>query len=358
MKYCRYCGGEVSDTAKACGHCGRWLAGEPAMPPSTAAPEEREHVGPEAVAPPAVEAVFPEPKEPAPTPLAARPEMEHGVRRPAAVEVVECQAPAEPPDELPSARAREVQPAAAVPPAQVRPPETREVKEEPPLPPRGSAVAHEPAKPVSPLAPPPAKVRRRIPAWVWGLGAVAIILIAGAALVASGALTLPSQQMAAPRATVTPAATRRATREPASVPAPAVEPLTIHLGTEDVWQTVDADQPVFVEWVWGVCDPALIADNLDALDFKVTVDGKVTAMGNMAEYRTDLREEESSGVHAWWQHYSYRLDSFRSGSAHWLDLERRFSRRVTDGCDLDGDGEVDWYGPGSVRSSSLHLVVR
>ena len=30
MKRCAHCGGEVSDTARACGHCGRWLATGPA----------------------------------------------------------------------------------------------------------------------------------------------------------------------------------------------------------------------------------------------------------------------------------------------------------------------------------------
>ena len=54
--------------------------------------------------------------------------------------------------------------------------------------------------------------------------------------------------------------------------------------------------------------------------------------------RTELREEELGGLHAWWQYYAYPMGAFRSGSTHWLDLERGFSRDVTDGCDGDGDG--------------------
>jgi hypothetical protein len=42
MKRCPYCGADVSDTAKACGHCGRWLPAEPqpegVAPPVPAAP--------------------------------------------------------------------------------------------------------------------------------------------------------------------------------------------------------------------------------------------------------------------------------------------------------------------------------
>ncbi len=306
MKYCRYCGGEVSDTARACGHCGRWLASEPATPPPDV-PKEGRQVEAESVVSPSVQPVSPEP----------------------------------PPTER-----RKVQPAAAVEPVEVPPQVKRDVRAEPPAP-----------SPVERLVS-ARKPRRSMPLWVWGLGAVVIILIAGAALAASGALGLPGQQAAAPQATVAWSATPRATGEPPSAPAPVVEPVTIRLGTEDVWQTVDADQPVLVEWVWGVCDPALIEDNLDALEFRVRVDGEVTATGNMAEYRTELREEESSGVHAWWQHYSYPVGSLRSGSAHWLDLERGFSRDVTDGCDLDGDGDVDWYSPDFVKSSTVHLVVR
>jgi hypothetical protein len=306
MRYCRYCGGEVSDTAKACGHCGRWLCSEPATAPPDV-PKERRQVQSASVVSPSVEPVSPEP---------------------------------------PSAERGDAQPAAAVEPGEAAPPVKRDVRPEPPAP---SAVE----RPVSAQKP-----IRSMPPWVWGLAAVVVILVAGAALAASGALGLPGQKTAAPQATVAWSATPQATRESASVPAPVVEPTTILLRMEDVWQTVDADRPVLVEWVWGVCDPSLLEDNLDALEFKVRVDGEVTATGNMAEYRTDLREEEFNGVHAWWQHYSYPMGSFRSGSAHWLDLERGFSREVTDGCDLNGDGDVDRYSPDFVKSSTVHLVVR
>jgi hypothetical protein len=33
MRYCAYRGGEVSESAKACGHYGRWLDAEASVPP-------------------------------------------------------------------------------------------------------------------------------------------------------------------------------------------------------------------------------------------------------------------------------------------------------------------------------------
>ena len=38
---CPYCGSEVPDTARACGHCGQWLAVGPAVPPPAAVPPKR-----------------------------------------------------------------------------------------------------------------------------------------------------------------------------------------------------------------------------------------------------------------------------------------------------------------------------
>ena len=135
----------------------------------------------------------------------------------------------------PSARAEEVRAAAAVPPIDVASPEIENVKLEPPAP---SPVE----KPVSAPKPKPG-----VPEWVWGMGAVVIVLIAGAALTMSGAIALPGQQAAAPQATAIPAATARATRAPASAPTPIVEPEKILLGRESVAKTVEADELVIVE---------------------------------------------------------------------------------------------------------------
>ena len=202
------------------------------------------------------------------------------------------------------------------------------------------------------------KAKRSIPVWAWGLAAVALVVVLAAALVVIAAVGWPGQELASDQATPTLAATPRATRASAPAPEPASETLTILLGRDDVWETADPNQSITVEWVWGVCDPELVEENINSVEFKVTVDGQVVAMGNMARYRTEILEEERNGLHAWWQHYSYPMGSFDSGSVHWLELERSFRRDVTDGCDVDGDGNLDWYGPDSVIAPEVHITVR
>jgi hypothetical protein len=318
MKYCRYCGGEVSDTARACGHCGRWLAKEPPSPSSV-------DPGPPELTPEA---------EPADS-----------------FSVTSVSVTAVPPEEVeaePPAPARVEQPR-PVPEEVARAPEAR---------PPSTAVHPEVERPVPPSTPPRTKPRRSIPVWVWGFAAVALVVIVGGALAVMAAIGSLVQARAPEQATPTLVVTPWATRAPASVPEPASETMTIFLGRDDVWETADPNQSITVEWVWGVCDPELVEENIDTVEFKVTVDGRVVAMGNMAKYRTELREEERSGVHAWWQYYSYPMGSFRSGSVHWLELERGFGREVTDGCDSDEDGILDWYGPDSVIAPVVHITVR
>jgi len=318
MRYCRYCGGEVSDSARACGHCGRWLAKGPACRTSvdTGPPELPEEAEPS------------EPPSDAPVPVTAVP--------PEEVE-------AQPPVPLPVERPR------PEPDETARAPLTRRPRM--PAPPE----LEEP-RPIA--TPPPTKPKRGIPVWAWGVAALVPVVAVGAALAVIVGIGWPGQDFAPGRATPTLVATPWATQAPTSVREPASEPTTIRLGTDDVWETADPDQSITVEWVWGVCDPELVEENIDAVEFKVTVDGRVVAMGNMAKYRTEVREEERSGLRAWWQYYAYPMGSFDSGSVHWLELERGFRRDITDGCDADKDGSLDWYGPDSVIAPVLHITVR
>lgn len=128
---------------------------------------------------------------------------------------------------------------------------------------------------------------------------------------------------------------------------PVLEPVSFLLVAEDRRETVGSHQPVVAEWRWGVRDPALLEENNNATTFTVTVDGRVVAGGSMAEYRTEMLEEEVDGIPVWFQCYSHPIGAFEAGSSHWLQLERGFSREVTDGCDLDGDGDPNWFGPDS-----------
>jgi hypothetical protein len=326
MKYCRYCGGEVSDTARACGHCGRWLASEPATPPP-GVPEQGRQVESESVVSSCVRPLSPE-----------SPRSEQAAGVPPATEGM---AP-----EPPSAERQEVQPAAVVQPVEAASPVERDVKRKPPAP----SPAQRPDSPQKP--------RRSTRLRVWGLAIIVIIVVVGAALVMNSIRGPGGQQAAQPRSTSSLVATAGVPRSPSSVPTPGLQSVTVLLGRSDATKTIKADQPVVVEWAWGVCGPALLEENIAAVDFKVSLDGFVLATGEMAKYRTEVREEDITGIHAWWQYYAYPLGTFRSGSSHHFELERGFSQQVTDGCDLDGDGNPDWYGPDSVTTTRLDLAVR
>lgn len=107
-----------------------------------------------------------------------------------------------------------------------------------------------------------------------------------------------------------------------------------------------------------MCKPEVIQDNLDALTFKVTVDGGVDATGSMAQYRSGVREEDWEAGHVWAVYYSYPMGAFEVGSLHWLELEYQFSRAITDGCDSDADGQQDMYGPGLFGLMRLEITVQ
>lgn len=173
----------------------------------------------------------------------------------------------------------------------------------------------------------------------------------------------------APTKTATPVPTQTATSTslpspttpPASpTPTPVLEPITLSIrGLEARYETVEDHRPVIVEWRWGVCNSDVLTENLDAITFEVTVDGTVVATGNLAQQRSAVREEDTDdGVHVWVTYWSYPMGAFASGSFHWLEVEWHFSRAVTDGCDFDGDGHLDVYGPGVLGVQRLEVTVQ
>jgi hypothetical protein len=142
-------------------------------------------------------------------------------------------------------------------------------------------------------------------------------------------------------------------------PTPTLEPVTLRAGGPGGAQaTVEAHRPVIAEWGWAVCDPNVLQDNLGAITLEVVVDDQVVATGSLAEYRQDVREIERDGVHMWVADWAYPMGAFEAGSFHWLEVHWRLSRAVTDGCDYDGDGQLDVYGPGLSGVQRLEVTVR
>jgi hypothetical protein len=102
-----------------------------------------------------------------------------------------------------------------------------------------------------------------------------------------------------------------------------------------------------------------LQDNLQALTFELKLDGAVIASGPMEGDRGPVREEDRpGGLHTWGVDWSYQVGPFQSGSSHWLELQYILSRAVSDGCDSDGDGQADVYGPGVAFPQRLELVTQ
>jgi hypothetical protein len=161
----------------------------------------------------------------------------------------------------------------------------------------------------------------------------------------------PTNTPVPPTPTDTPVPPTNTPIPPSPTPTPVLEPVTavIDWAEQVRRKTVDAHRTVVVQWRWLVCQPQVVQDHLDALTFEVTIDGRLTATGNMAQHREGVREEDLYDRH-WWVHYwSYPMGAFESGSFHWFEVEYRLIRSVTSGCDLDGDGHLDmaeagWHG--------------
>lgn len=148
--------------------------------------------------------------------------------------------------------------------------------------------------------------------------------------------------------------------EPSATPTPALEPVTVVIDwAEEVRRaTVDAHRPVIAQWRWLVCQPQVVQEQLDTLTFEVTIDGRLTDTGNMAQHREEVREEDLYGRRWWVLYWSYPMGAFESGSFHWLEVEYHVIRSVTSGCDLDADGHLDMVEAGWQGVTRLELTVQ
>jgi hypothetical protein len=149
------------------------------------------------------------------------------------------------------------------------------------------------------------------------------------------------------------------TPPPTATSTPILEPVTFRIrGLAPRYENVEAHQPVVVEWAWGVCNPDVVSKSVNAISFEVSIDGSVAATGDLAEQRSAVREEDWEGIHVWVTYWSQPMGAFASGSFHWIEVEWHLTAEVTDGCDSDGDGHLDVYGPGTLGVQRLEVTVR
>jgi len=147
---------------------------------------------------------------------------------------------------------------------------------------------------------------------------------------------------------------------PPATPTRVLEPVTVVIDwSEEVRRaTVDAHRPVIAQWRWLVCQPQVVQQWLDTLTFEVTIDGRLTDTGSMAQHREGVREENLYGRRWWVLYWSYPMGAFESGSFHWLEVEYHVIRSVTSGCDLDADGHLDMVEAGWQGVTRLELTVQ
>ncbi len=170
---------------------------------------------------------------------------------------------------------------------------------------------------------------------------------------------VPPTEAAAPP-TNTPVPPTPTSSEPTPTATPILEPMTLRLrGAGAQSAVVDVHRPVIAQWGWGVCDPGVLQDNLEAISLELSLDGSVVASGPLTEYRGEVREEDrGGGLHVWAVDWSYQFAPFASGTSHSLEVKWNLSRAVTDGCDADGDGQLDIYGPGMVAVQGREISVQ
>lgn len=260
MRQCPHCGEQVSDNARACGHCGRWLTEQSAPPPPVVrVPQEPVETPASPVTEPS--APVPDPKPvPAPSPQPPVQEVQAEASHPATPTLVEQTTPA------PAAA-----PASREPPAPVRtaPPRTEQrtpADQIAPVTTEPSAQAQ-----VVPPGPPAPQAKRRTPGWVWGLVSAVVIVAVVAGLVLTGTVELPSLAALQPTPTRRPPTATPTRRPPTRTPQPTVTPVPAIPTPQPTVPTFAGTCERFSDW--GDIGSKWLGVDVD-LDGRMTHDGE------------------------------------------------------------------------------------
>jgi hypothetical protein len=111
----------------------------------------------------------------------------------------------------------------------------------------------------------------------------------------------------------------------------------------------EVDQPVVLTWAWGAATEAYGQDYIDAASFSVQIDGENVDVSSVAPVLSIQSNE-------YWATWSLPPRTFAAGT-HQTILNVTLSRQVTDGLDLDLDGNLDLYGPGLSTFAPCDIIV-
>ncbi|HTP08061.1 MAG TPA: protein kinase [Anaerolineae bacterium] len=116
-------------------------------------------------------------------------------------------------------------------------------------------------------------------------------------------------------------------------------------------RTVYGDQPLEVRWSWRAKTPEYLNQFKAGTTMTVTIDG--VPVDKPQQYWT-LAAIAAGEADMFW---IYPLPALEPG-AHLIDYAVWTDRKLTDGLDGNGDGQLDTYGPGDILTGYVEVVVQ
>jgi hypothetical protein len=114
-------------------------------------------------------------------------------------------------------------------------------------------------------------------------------------------------------------------------------------------RTAYGDQPLEVRWRWGAQTPAYLDQFKASTTLTVTVDG--VQVENPQQYWTPPKTSAGEAEIFW----IYPLPKLEPGS-HVIEFVVWSDKKLSDGLDENGDGQLDTYGPGNILVGYVEVV--
>lgn len=225
-----------------------------------------------------------------------------------------------------------------------------------------SKILEEPIEPPKPPAQPvptpsSAAAPKQSSPWVWvaaGLGLLLIVALGGGGILfAQNGMPFLATPTNTPRPTSTqrPTSAPTQTSKPTPLPMPAEEVSVYcgYFGDSPVY--LDTGQPVILYWKWGAATDEYRQDYIAAASFALQLDGSFLDLSNAAQ---SLHTCEEGGLCVTWRLPPIMLER----GNHKVIMTVTLARELTDGFDLDQNGELDIYDPGDWTAPLCEIIVQ
>lgn len=113
---------------------------------------------------------------------------------------------------------------------------------------------------------------------------------------------------------------------------------------------LSSGQPVTLYWTWGAASDEYLQDYIDAASFELTLDGEFLDTSAVSPSLGDCRDAPRCAT--------WRLAPVTLGEgAHTVAMTTILSYEITDGLDLDQNGELDTYPAGPWEAPVCEIIV-